>query len=88
MFRIDWATIARDRVAAAWDIATPADRERIMDAIDLVERLLSETPDQLGESREPGGRILVEPPLAVSYRLNVRQQRVFVYDARVFEKRT
>jgi hypothetical protein len=87
MFQVRWALVARDYVAAAWNRASVHDRERIMDAVDLVDRILAGDPEHAGESRNPGFRLLVEPPLSVSFTVNVRLKTVRVVRARVFRTR-
>jgi len=84
MFRVEWAPDARDRVASAWNRADAPEREQIMDAVDLIDRLLANNPEQAGESRDAGFRLLIEPPLSVSFTLNIRLKTVRVVSARVF----
>jgi hypothetical protein len=88
MFRVEWTRAARNRIAAAWNRANEKDRERIMDALDLIDRLLAKAQLQLGESRDPGVRAIIEAPLFVSFTVNARLRTVRVFSARVFRARS
>jgi hypothetical protein len=88
MYRVEWTQAARDRIAAAWNRANARDRERIMDALDLIDRVLAREPTKLGESRDPGVRAIIEAPLFVSFTVNARLKTVRVFSARVFRARS
>lgn len=63
MFTVTWTQPARDQLAGIWIASDSAERHRITDYMAEVDRNLRANADRIGESREPGVRILVEKSL-------------------------
>ena len=58
-----------------------------VDAFDEIERLLRKLPEQEGESRAGGRRILIVAPLGVIFRVHERLKEVHVLDVWKFPQR-
>jgi plasmid stabilization system protein ParE len=76
MFTVRWKRIARDRLAELWMQAS--DRSAVTAAANRIDVLLQFDPDNQGESRDRGRRLLVEPPLGVIFRVNHQKRIVYV----------
>jgi len=77
MFTVRWKRAALDRLADIWLRA--ADRKAITAASHQIDLLLSDDPENLGESRPRGRRVLLDaPPLGVIYRVDPATQTVYV----------
>jgi hypothetical protein len=63
-----WLPSAEADLAGVW-LEAP-DRQAVADAADDVDRRLRYLPEQQGESRPEGRRMLIVPPLAVIYRVS------------------
>lgn len=48
-----------------------------------VERLLATQPHEVGESRELATRVLIVPPLTITFHINHFEQQVFISSVRV-----
>lgn len=83
MFRIEWAESAVADLSDRWDDGDPQLQAYIIAALLDVRQQLSVEPDRAGESREPGARLLIVPPLAVTFHVNVRTNIVLVAGVRV-----
>jgi hypothetical protein len=80
-FRLRWQqSVSRDLLHAS-SPAEPDFRQVILSAIAEVEDILTREADTAGESREPGVRFLINSPLAVSYKINVRLREVFIFSS-------
>jgi plasmid stabilization system protein ParE len=74
----EWADAASDDLADIWVAATPDDRDEIERAVLRANRLLTDDPENEGESRPGNARVLIVPPLTVWYRVRPGPQaRVF-----------
>jgi hypothetical protein len=62
-----WLPDAEKELTELWIDST--DRESFTLAADQIDKLLQHDPDSVGESRAAGRRILIVPPLAVTYRV-------------------
>jgi hypothetical protein len=67
---------AEQHLAAVW-MAAP-DRDAVRSAANTIDDLLSEDPDQRGESRYENVRILFVPPLGVDFEVNEQDRIVYV----------
>lgn len=65
----DWDESAYDDLADIWVAATVDDRAAIERAVLRANRLLTEDPENEGESRSGNVRVLFAPPLVVWYRV-------------------
>ncbi len=64
-YTVIWKGEAERRLATLWINAT--DRKALTDAANRIDVLLSRDPEHLGESREAGRRVLLDPPLGVVF---------------------
>jgi hypothetical protein len=87
MLRIEWSKISIAKLSAWWESADAAHQEMIMDAIDLIEWLITKDPAAAGESRDEGIRIIVAPPLSASYRFNERLNRAYIFSVHYFQRK-
>ncbi len=76
MFQVVWLEQALDELAAIWTKADSNQRKSISDAARAIDRLLERDPDNQGESRSAGQRILIQVPVAI--RFEIRHQRGLV----------
>jgi hypothetical protein len=67
MFTVRWKRVARDRLAELW-LAAP-DRAAVTQATHHIDQLLCSNPENKGESRDNGRRVLLVPPLGVVFRI-------------------
>ena len=75
---------AEQQLAAAWVDAT--DRVAVTRASDQIDTLLGIAPGQIGESRNAGRRVLVVPPLVVTYEVIEDDKQVRVLRVRLRER--
>ena len=67
MFRVEWLQSALDDLASVWVQAESALRRAITTAANSIDPQLRNDPEQQGESREDGERVLFIPPLGISF---------------------
>jgi ParE-like toxin of type II ParDE toxin-antitoxin system len=84
-YDIVWDVDAYKKLEKIWSETTPIGPA--VDAFDEIERLLSKLPEQEGESRARGRRILIVAPLGVIYRVHERTKEVHVLDVWKFPQR-
>lgn len=72
MFQVVWLQTALDELAAIWLEEGSALRQAITAAAHAIDPLLHVDPQNQGESRADGQRILFQTPLGVTF--EVRQQ--------------
>lgn len=75
-YTVLWTVPARDELAELWLRADSADRERITAAAAAIDVMLANDPDA-GESRWDDRRILIEPPLAVFFRVEAEDRKIY-----------
>jgi hypothetical protein len=75
-FTVLWSKKAENRLAELWLAA--ADRGSLTAAANGIDRLLRDDPDQQGESRPNGERILLIAPLGVVFRVGAADRIVTV----------
>jgi plasmid stabilization system protein ParE len=76
IWTVVWKPAAERALTDLWLQA--ADRQPISDAANRIDQLLKHFPATVGESRDPGRRILIEEPLAVVYTINSGDRMVTV----------
>ena len=67
--KAEWDDASSDALADIWVVATPAERDEIERAVVLANRLLTDNPENEGESRGGSDRVLIVRPLTVWYRV-------------------
>jgi plasmid stabilization system protein ParE len=75
-YLVVWRPTAESQLADIWTNA--ADQADVTRAADRIDALLAYTPAAVGESRNPGERVLFEPPLVVTYEIIEDDKRVNV----------
>ena len=78
-----WVAAAARRLASLWNNSTR--RQEITAASDEIDRLLRRDPENQGESREDDLRILLVPPLGVTFKVDSPNRIVHVLDVWEFE---
>ncbi len=64
-FHVAWTNFAEQELVQIWLGAR--DRARLTEVIARMERELQSIPEKIGESREPGFRILIDSPLGIHF---------------------
>jgi hypothetical protein len=82
-FRVFWEDDAEAELARLWLAAR--DRQRLTEVSSRIEDRLRRDPESVGESRQPGIRLLFDNPLWVEFRIDaadriVRILTVWRYD--------
>lgn len=85
-FTVVWKPEAERRLAEIWTDA--ADRNAVTRAAGIIDRALGDDPESLGESRNEGRRVLLEPPLGVIYRVSPADRMVTVVAVWTYERRS
>lgn len=75
-YNVDWSPDAERELADVW-LNSP-DRGAVTKAAAVIDQLLERDPENQGESRLKGRRILFAAPLAVIYRLHADERKVIV----------
>jgi hypothetical protein len=81
-FTVVWLPDAEQELAKRW-LESP-DRDQVTNSASRIESLLRVHPEEVGESRAQGRRILIVPPLAVTYRVLPDDRTVQVVNVRDF----
>lgn len=68
MFRLRWRRVALNQLAAIWTAAT--DQNAVTTASHRIEQLLRHDPENVGEDRPNGRRVIFDAPLVVLYRVD------------------
>jgi plasmid stabilization system protein ParE len=79
-FTVFWKPSAEASLASIWTAAD--DRGAVRSAADSIDVLLRTNPESRGESRSGSTRILVVPPLAVTFEVHELDLAVFVLGVR------
>jgi len=87
MFQVVWLQSALDELAALWMQADSAGRRSITAATESIDQLLQTDPAEKGESRSQGRRILLQPPLGVTFEVRQNVSAVRVLHVWAFRKR-
>jgi hypothetical protein len=75
-YTVLWSPVAEQRLAALWTDAV--NRKAVTDAANAIDRQLANDPDELGESRSDGTRVLFVPPLGILFQVNEGDRMVTV----------
>jgi len=67
VYRAEWTPAAIERLKALHNDADTEDQPAILDAARRITKTLMKDADNLGESRVPPSRILIDRPLVVVY---------------------
>jgi hypothetical protein len=78
MFSIYRNQAAATPLIESWEVADASLREAILEALCLVEQQLSRHPQEQGESRGDGVRILFQAPLGVLFTLDDHKKLVHI----------
>ncbi len=87
MFRVEWLQSALNELAAIWLKADSSTRDAVTVAARQIDRQLAARPEQQGESRTGGRRILFVYPLAVVFRVDAQRRTVSVLNVWRFVRR-
>jgi hypothetical protein len=80
-YEVYWTKTAFAQINQLW--LRGVDPERVMDAYDDVNRILSESPEDWGESRGTlRERVWFHAPLRIAFRVDIERQEVVVVDVR------
>lgn len=83
-FTVTWTASAENKLAELWNDADSTSRSAITKAANRIDKQLATDPQSQGESRSEGRRILIEPPLAVVFRVFEPDRKVVVLRVRLF----
>ena len=83
-YTVVWQPTAEQQLATAWVDAS--DRGAVTRAAERIDTLLGLAPNQVGESRDAGRRILVVSPLVVTYEVVEDDKLVRVLRVRLRER--
>ncbi len=75
-FTVLWTPVAEQRLAAIWSDA--GDRNLVTQVASIIDQTLRTDPEEAGESRSEGQRILLEAPLGVLFTVSPDDRKVFV----------
>jgi hypothetical protein len=78
MYHVGWKKSARDELAAMWVEGDATLREAITTAAAQIDVLLSNSPGQVGESRESNRRIAFVPPIGFVFAVDESARRANV----------
>jgi len=81
MYRVSWKRAALRQWAALY--ASSSNSEALAAATQAVEFLLQLNPASLGESRDEGRRLVIEPPLAAWFKVYESTRQVKVLTVRM-----
>lgn len=70
MWRIEWLETALNELTSIWLKSGPTTRRAVTVAVRQIEHALSIHPEEEGESRTEGRRILFAEPLAVVFEVD------------------
>jgi plasmid stabilization system protein ParE len=76
IYTVLWSPVAENRLADLW--TSGPDRGPVAYAENYIDRLLRTDPNEQGESRSFGTRILFHPPLGVIYKVKEQDRTVTV----------
>ena len=82
-YTVIWVPDAEQELAAIWMAA--GDRDAVTAAAHRIDQILRRYPDQKGESRPEGRRILLEPPLGVLFIVQPLDRIVYVLNVWQFD---
>lgn len=84
-YTVLWVAAAERKLARLWTDFLR--RQEITDAANEIDTRLRVSPEEEGESRASGRRILLVPPLGVTFEVRPSDRTVRVLDVWLFERR-
>jgi hypothetical protein len=84
-FQVHWVSEAEEELASIWIDAE--DRNLITRAAFAIDQILRDRPEDAGESRSGDRRILLHPPLGVTFSISTDDQTVLVLNVWRFDPR-
>jgi hypothetical protein len=84
-FQVHWVSDAEEELAAIWRAA--GGRNEVTEASHRIDQALRADPQQAGELRPEDRRILLEPPLGVTFTVSLWDRTVLVLAVWRFESR-
>lgn len=81
MFTVAWTQSASEQLADAWMKSDSDVRDEITKYVQNLDCHLRVHADRLGESRDPGVRVLTDAPLGIEFRVSVPDRLVTVVRA-------
>ena len=87
MFTVRWRRSALNELAALWMNADADQRRDITAASQRIDQFLRANPEQHGESRSQGRRIMFIPPLGLTFHVNRQTALVLVLHVWRFRQR-
>jgi mRNA-degrading endonuclease RelE of RelBE toxin-antitoxin system len=84
-YTVLWVPQAEQRLAALW-LSAP-DREAVTTAAHRIDQQLRSNPEDQGEARSVGQRVLIDPPLGVIFQVQPEDRVVYVLTVWRFDKR-
>ncbi len=87
MREIDWLPSALDDLARMWNKSDSAMRQAITVASARAEARLLADPEKEGESRQEDLRVTFHAPLAITFKYDKAQDKVFVGKVWLYRKR-
>ena len=75
-YTVTWRPSAASRLSEIW--MESLDRPGVTDAANGIDSVLALCPQEQGEERDEGTRILIVPPLAIIYEVSDDDRRVTV----------
>jgi hypothetical protein len=85
MYQVHWVSEAEEELAAVWIRA--GDRDLITRTAFSIDRMLEDNPEIVGESRSGDHRILLIPPLGVTFSVSLQNRTVLVLNVWRFDPR-
>jgi hypothetical protein len=79
-YTVAYSPLAEYQLADIW--VREDDKDGITSASAAIDRQLRHDPDRLGEPDERGWRLLVEPPLAITFEVSVDDRKATVLSVR------
>ncbi len=87
-YGIDWDLDILREFTAVWEQLPEAQQRTVMDTLDDTDRMLKSDPWAAGESRHIDSvRVIISPPLVLTYRIDNRLSLVRVVDAKIYWKK-
>jgi hypothetical protein len=84
MFRVEWKPAALNDLTTLWTSSGSGQRRAITAAAHAIEQQLRIDPQNQGESRPNGRRILFAPPLGVRFRVHPQRSTVDIFQVWTF----
>jgi hypothetical protein len=77
-YTVLWKPVAESCLSELWTIGP--DRQAVADAANFIDIVLKNDADKQGEARDATRRVLLVPPIAVLYKVEEQDRKVFVLD--------